>query len=224
MSLQLTITMDTTVKRTIAVAVSILILGVSVYGSYLPLRKAQMFITTLQGLQTNPVSSLQDLENRVTTPLDYPSPIGQEELVRNLANSVLGFVQQGSGATSTAEIVGFLNSYYDPILDRGKGMSFGQDLYLEGAINEIAFAETGGSTYLADAQKYYEEARADGPNRPQALFGLFDVYRAEGNVTGTIQVGDTILNNWPAETSVSTTLQQFLQEASVITATGTKKK
>ena len=53
-------------------------------------------------------------------------------------------------------------------------MSFGQDLYLMGAINETAYAHTGNPAYLAAAQKYYEEGVALGPNRPQSLYGLFD--------------------------------------------------
>ena len=48
-------------------------------------------------------------------------------------------------------------------------MSFGQDLYLEGAINELAFAGTGDPTYLAAAQHWYGEAVQLGPNRPQAI-------------------------------------------------------
>jgi hypothetical protein len=215
---------DRTYKITAAVIIVALIMGVAVYGSYLPLRKAQMFIATLQGLQTNPATSLNDLESRLSTPLNYPSPIGQEELVRNMANSVLAFVQQSPNASSTAALVGFLNQYYDPILNYGRGMSFGQDLYLEGAINEIAFATTGNPSYLQAAQKWYSEAVADGPNRPQALYGLFDVYRAEGNTTGTLAIGARILKNWPGDTQVQQAMSQYLQfQTSTITATGTKK-
>jgi hypothetical protein len=162
---------------------------------------------------------LQDLENKLSVPLNYPSPIGQEELVRNMANSVLSFVQQGGDASSTAALIGYLNSYYDPILNAGKGMSFGQDLYLEGAINEIAFSTTGDPTYLAAAQKWYQEGVALGPNRPQALYGLFDVYRAEGDTTDTIAIGTTILKDWPTDTSVQQAMQAFLVSS---TPTGTK--
>src|SRR5580698_7977069 len=112
--------MNETSKKIIAVAVSVAILSIAYYGSYLPLRKAQMFIATLQGLQTTPPSSLGDLETRLSIPLNYPSPIGQEELVRNTANSVLSFVQQSPNATSTHELINFLMGYYDPILSRGK--------------------------------------------------------------------------------------------------------
>jgi hypothetical protein len=156
---------DRTYQKVIAIIIVAAIFGIAIYGSYLPMRKAQMFIATLQGLQTSAgqATSLQDLENKLSVPLNYPSPIGQEELVRNMANSVLSFIQQGSDASSTAALIGYLNSYYDPILDQGKGMSFGQDLYLEGAINEIAFASTGDPTYLAAAEHWYQEGQTLGP-------------------------------------------------------------
>jgi len=198
------------------------IFGIATYGSYMPMRKAQMFIATLQGLQTQQgqATSLQDLENKLSVPLDYPSPIGQEELVRNMANSVLSFIQQGGDATSTAALIGYLNSYYNPILNGGKGMSFGQDLYLEGAINEIAFASTGNPTYLAAAQKWYSEGVALGPNRPQALYGLFDVYRAEGDTTDTIAIGSTILRNWPSDMNIQQAMMMYLAATSTPTSTG----
>jgi hypothetical protein len=214
---------DRTYQKVVAIIIVAAIFGVAAWGSYMPMRKAQMFITTLQGLQTQQgqATSLQDLENKLSVPLDYSAPIGQEELVRNMANSVLSFVQQGGGASSTAALVGYLNSYYDPILNQGKGMSFGQDLYLEGAINEVAFAGTGDPTYLIAAQKWYSEGVALGPNRPQSLYGLFDVYRAEGNTTGTLEVGTTILHNWPTDTNIQQAMATFLMASS--TPTSTKK-
>ncbi|MDR3582367.1 MAG: hypothetical protein P4L67_03790, partial [Candidatus Pacebacteria bacterium] len=201
---------DRTYRITAAIIIIAIIFGVAVVGSYLPMRKAQMFIATLQGLQTTPASSLQDLETRLSAPLDYPSPIGQEELVRNMANSVLAFVQQAPDPSSTAALVGYLNAYYNPILNSGKGMSFGQDVYLEGAINEIAFAETGDKTYLTAATNWYLLANKLGPNRPQALYGLFDVYRAANNATDTVATAQHILANWPTDTRIQQALAQYI--------------
>jgi len=213
--------MNRNTKQVIAVIASLLILAVAAYGSYLPMRKAQIFITTLQGLQSSPVSSLDELKSRLAVPLDYSSPIGQEELVRNTANNILSFVSQSADPTSTGVLVSFLNGYYDPIIARGKGMSFGQDLYLMGAINEMAYVHIGDPTYLSAAQKYYEEGVALGPNRPQTLYGLFDVYRAEGNVASTTAIGEKILSNWPTDTSIATGLQSFLKGTSSVPATTT---
>lgn len=207
---------DRTYQRVIAIIIVAVIFGIAFYGSYLPMRKAQMFIATLQGLQTpqGQATSLQDLENKLSAPLDSPSPIGQEEIVRNMANSILSFVQQGGDASSTAELISFLNGYYNPILDQGKGMSFGQDVYLEGAINEIAFGSTGNPNYLIAAQKWYSEGVALGPNRPQSLYGLFDIYHAEGNATDTIAIGMTIMNNWPTDIRIQQAMARLAMMAS----------
>jgi hypothetical protein len=127
-----------------------------------------------------------------------------------MANSVLSFVQQRRDATSTAELINYLHTYYDPILERKRGMSFGQDAYLMGAINEIAFAGTGNPMYLLAAKKYFLLANELGPNRPQALYGLFDIYRAEGDVANTQKVANQILKNWPNDTRIAQALAQFL--------------
>jgi hypothetical protein len=216
--------MDRTLKGTIAVVISVFILFAAVYGSYMPMRKAQIFIGTLEGLQSQPPTSLQDLEDRLSVSLDYPSPIGQEELVRNTANSVLSLIQRGIDATTTAALTDFLDGYYDPILTWGKGMSFGQDVYIEGAINEIAFARTGDQNYLQKALQYYREGNTLGPNRPQPLYGLFDVYRAAGDVTDTQATADKILANWPTDQGISAALAQFLTSAKVVPAAPTSAK
>ena len=139
--------------------------------------------------------------------------------MRNMANSVLAFIQQGGDASSSAQLISYLNSYYEPILASGKGMSFGQDLYIQGAINEIAFAQTGDPSYLAASKQYYLEANQLGPDRPQALYGLFDVYRAEGDVTNTFMIGNKILSNWN-DLRIRASLLQF---ASSTTKTGVTK-
>jgi hypothetical protein len=199
--------MQRNTKQTIAVIVSLLILFVAVYGSYMPMRKAEMFIGALQSLQSQPPTSVGDLESRVSPSLNYPSPIGQEELVRNLANSVLGFVQGSQDASSTEALLSFMDGYYAPIIARGRGMSFGQDIYLMGAIHEIAFVRTGNPAYLDLSKQYYQEGVALGPERPQSLYGLFDVYRFENDATDAESTAEKILSLWPTDTNIQSALQ-----------------
>ena len=214
--------MNRTFKEIIAVAASLFLVFVAWYGSYSPMRKAEIYISTLQGMQVTPVSSLNDLEKRLSAPLNYPSPIGQEELVRNMTNSVLNFVQQSHDAASIAELIRFTTGYFEPILARGKGMSFSQDVYLMGAMNEVAYTKTGIKTYLDAAKKYYLTGESIGPDRPQPLYGLFDVYRMEGDATNTEVIGNKILSNWPTDQNVRQGLEQFLKQgtSSLMKATG----
>lgn len=210
---------DRTYQKTVAVIIVLVILGIAAYGSFLPMRKSQFFIATLQSLQQQPPTSVDDLKQRISPPLDYPSPVGQEELVRNVGNSVLGFVQSSHDKASIDLFLGFLDGYYKPIVDRGKGMSFGQDLYILGAAHELAFANTGEPAYLELSRKYFEEAVALGPNRPQGLYGLLDVTRIMGDVTTTLQTAQTILTNWPTDERVQQAVQAFI--ASMKNATRT---
>ncbi len=215
---------DRIYKKTIGVIIVAVIFAVAVYGSYLPMRKAQLFIATLQDLDAHPAAAVIELQQRIAPPLDYPSPIGQEELVRNVGNSVLGFVQGSHDPRAIDAMLTFLGGYFDPIVARGTGMSFGQDLYLLGAMNEIAFENTGEPSHIEDARKYFEEGMALGPNRPQSLYGLFDVDRAMGDVTSTAEIARTILTNWPNDERVQQSFADFLSRVKSAQASSTAAK
>ncbi len=179
-------------------------------GEFRPLAKSQIFIDTLRNLSS--ARSLQEFEKSVSVPLDYWSPVGQEELVRNVANTILGTIQQNSDPKLIEELVNYIESYYKPVIDRGRGMSFEQNLYILGAINEMAFTKTGQLRYLQGAHKYYSKGLEIGPKRPQFLFGLFDIYRMEGDVKGTIDIAQQIMSQWPADTRTPQALDQYLSQ------------
>ena len=201
-------TANPVLKKIIGIVVPLFILWAAYYGTFSPLRKSQIFIDTLRGI--NSAHSLSDFEKAMSVPLDYRSPVGQEELVRNTANMVLGIVQQNSDPKLIEEAVNYIENYYKPIIDRGHGMSFEQNLYILGAINEMAATKTSEVRYLEAAQKYYSKGLALGPKRPQFLFGLFDVYRMEGDVKNSIEIGQQIMNQWPTDTRTPAALDDFL--------------
>ncbi len=201
--------MDGTIKKIIAIIVGIFILSVAYYGNFLPLQMSQTFITTLRNLQS--VKSLDEFENTISVPLDIPSPIGKEELVRNMASIVMNLVQQSADPKVVAEVIRFLDHYYDPIIARGTGMSFEQNLYILATINQLVFVRTHDVSYFLKAKKYYEEGLALGPKRPQFLYGMFDMYRTEGNVEKSKAIADQILTQWPDDTRIRDGLAKFLE-------------
>ena len=199
---------NTNVRKVIGVALSVVILGIAWYGNYLPLAKSQAFITTLQSLGS--ARTLQDFEGDLAKPLDMPSPIGQEELVRQAASTVLSVVQQVTDPTIVTDLNKFIHGYYDPLIARGRGMSFEQDLYIMGGVSELSFQKTQNPQFLQDASNYYTEGNKLGPKRPQFLYGLFDVYRTEGNIASSTAVADQILSQWPTDTATRQALAHFL--------------
>jgi hypothetical protein len=213
--------MHPTARKIIAVAASAFLVWVAYYGSYLPLRKGQRFIETTAGL--NQAHSLADFEAAMSSVLDAPSPIGQEELVRNVANMVLTVVQSnGENAGLTEEALSYLNRYYDPIVSRGRGMSFEQDLYLLGIINETAAMKTRDVRYLAAAERYFILGNELGPKRPQPLRGLLDVYVLGNTIPKAKDVVRQILALWPDDERAKTILAQLERASSAApSASGT---
>lgn len=189
---------------------SAFILAVAYYGNFLPMRKSQIFISTMQGLRS--VGSVSALKDAFSEPFNVPSPIGQEELVRNSGNVILGLVQQTDKPEIISDLMNFMESSYRPIIERGRGMSFEQNFYIMGALNELAFVKTKQTNYFNAAKSYYSEGLRLGPKRPQFLYGMFDIYRMEGNIDGTKQIANQILTQWPDDDRTKAALDDFLSK------------
>ena len=204
--------MAKTTKIVLASIAALLLLLVAFYGNFLPLRKSQVLIRTLRTL--NDSKSLEEFKGNLSVPLNFPSPIGQEEAVRNIANIILGVVQQTDNPEAISDIINFIESYYKPIISRGTGMSFEQNVYILGAINELAFVKTKEIKYLTTAHNYFEQGLRLGPNRPQFLYGMFDIYRIEGSVEGAKEIAGRLLAAWPDDQKVKDGLEEFLKKVS----------
>jgi len=203
-------------KKPIALLVAALLLFVAYYGTYLPLRKSQAFIMAMRDLRRQ--QTFEDVRRTLVVPLMMPSPIGQEELVRNVAGVFLNILQGTNDPGTISQIIDFMSRYYQPVVDRGRGMSFGQNLYMLGAMNEVAFIKTKQVRYLEDAKRYYSQGLELGPKRPQPLYGLFDIYRLEGNVEKAKEIHDRILSQWPDDERTQAGLAEFLEKVTEFNA------
>ncbi len=202
---------NSTIRSIIASVLAVIVAMAWYFGSYRPFQKSQIFVRVISA--KNSFQSLHELEDTFGEVFDYPSPIGQEELVRNMTSYILNFIQQTNDPNLIVPLTQYAERYYAPIIARGSGMSFGQDLYLMGVINEVTLVKTKDPKYLTAAHNYYAKALELGPMRPQALFGMFDVYRFEGNVEGAKKIADQILAQWPNETKTRDALANFLKQA-----------
>ncbi len=198
--------MNPAIKKTISILIVAGLVAVAIYGSILPYRKSGAFIEAMRRL--NSAKSLDEFKTIMSRPLEMTSPIGQDELVRNLASVVTNLVERnGQGRPEfVASVIEYLQGYYDPIISYGKGPSFSQNLYVLGILNEIAFLQTQDKAYLAAAKNYFSRGHELGPRRPQFLYGLFDVYRAEGDTQKAVEIANQILTYWPNDTQIKSLL------------------
>jgi hypothetical protein len=201
--------MDSALKKVIAVLVAAFILSIAYYGTYLPLHKSQSFIVALRSLR--PGQQVQDFEDTMSAVFEIPSPVGQEELVRNTANIVLNIIQQTNDPKIISRAIAFIENHYQPIIDRDRGMSFEQNLFILGTINEIAFSKTRDVRFLEKSAKFYARGLELGPKRPQFLYGMFDIHRITGNVDGAKKIAAQILDQWPWDARTRDGLEAFLK-------------
>jgi hypothetical protein len=91
-------------------------------------------------------------------------------------------------------------------------MSFEQDMYVMGAMNEFAFVKTKDVKYLNAADYYYSKGLELGPKRPQFLYGMFDIYRIVGDVNNAEKIAGQILSQWPGDDKTRAAFNDFLNK------------
>jgi hypothetical protein len=199
-------------KQIIAISASFFILVMIFYGSYLPYKKSKTFIDSLNQLKTTQIKSFEQFDNIVSSSLKINSPIGQEELVRQFLGIFPGFISQNENSEVIDVLVKYIKTYSDPILNRGKGLSFNQDLYLVTNLYLSAYQKTKDKKYLNEAKKYAELSYSLGPKRPQVLYSLFDIYRLENNMEKAKEIGNQILTYWPDDENVKAAYDELLKK------------
>ncbi len=200
-------------KKILAVVAVCVLAFVAYYGTYLPLQKSQSFISTIRGV--GGAHSLEEFERLFASSLDIPSPIGHEELVRNMATEIVGFVGRGGTAPAVEEeIAKFVVRYFTPIIARGRGMSFEQDLYILGTLERMVYQHTRKKEYLDTAEQYFLQGLQFGPKRPQFLYALSDIYLIKQDVARLKKITEQIHKQWPEDARASAILDAIKEVTS----------
>lgn len=200
------------IKQVIAVVASLFLIWLIYFGSYLPFKKSQTFILTLQSMDS--MRSIDDVKAAFDVVFDNPSPIGQEEVLRHFSSVILSTVQRFSAAQvpATEQLLQYVESRYQPIMARERGMSFGQHLFILGSMNEVAYVQTKNPKYLEASKKYFLLGNELAPRRPQFLYGLFDLYRLEGDLGKATEIANEILRLWPNDTRIQQLIADFAKK------------
>ena len=215
--------MSATTKKIVAGVIVAFLASLAYYGTYLPYHKSISFIKTVRSM--GGARSIEEFKRLFSGPLDIPSPIGQEELVRNMASEVTGFVGGGQSSVDVEEdLTQFAEEYFDPVVKKGKGMSFGQDLYILGTLHRIVYQHSKNAEHLSAAERYFLKGLELGPRRPQFLYGLLDVSLLQGNGERVLRLATQIHKQWPTDTRVNDILRVLAENAAAMAATSTKKK
>jgi tetratricopeptide (TPR) repeat protein len=188
------------VVKNLLILAGVLAALLSIYfGSYLPLKKAQLYISALNAAQGS-TQTLQTFEALFQPALSLPSPVGGEEVFKYFSSDVANALTD----TSTNEAVSVaLVRFLEPYARQDDVMH----LLSMGSIYNTLWQNFRRDEYYEKAESYYEKALALGPKLPQSLYSLLNLYELKGDVAKAQATARTILSYWPSDEAVRRVLQ-----------------
>ena len=157
-----------------------------IFGGIMPIQKSSMYISGLQ--QVPNMHSTEDFKNTFKPALEYPSPVGQEEVAKYLESDILGIISNNNNEAVDRDLVTFIEPY--AFKDNTRHLIAMGEMY--GTLWSKFRKE---SDYQA-AIDYYMKAYAIGPKLPPVLYSLFSLYRAHGDTANMQKIGQQILSYW----------------------------
>lgn len=181
---------------------------VSVYfGSFLPYQKAKNLILVM-GAASKGVS-LEEFKKIYSFQLDYYSPVGQDESIKQLGNTTLTALAQQKKLPRQAveDLLALNHKYFDPVINAGVGGNFSQDIMLFAQIYEYAAEQTNNRSYLDKSADYFKLGLKHSSARPQFIYGLYTVAKAGGDKESMKKYGQEILKYWPEDGKIREELE-----------------
>src|SRR3989344_4656571 len=173
---------------------------ISVYfGAYLPFARGQAYITALRAAQS--IHSLNEFEALFDRPLDFYSPVGDEEVAKFLGMDILNTITQVRPEELNRALVEYIEAH---MLKNNV-----RHLIILGQMYSILWREYGHKEDYMKSEAYQRKALEIGPNLPPVLYGLLDIYQASGDNAKLKEIASEIVKYWPEDEGVQNVLQRI---------------
>ncbi len=201
--------LDSLIKKTLSILASVVVVVFLYFGAYLPYEKSQKLISALGAIQSG--ASLEGYEKAFSSVLDYYSPVGQGESVKQLGNTTLSILssQKNLPKNIAEELLKFNLKYFEPIINNSRGGNASQNFLVMGQIYHALALNYNDLNYLNIAIDYYQKGLVNSPRRPQFLYSLFEAYQAKRDYNSAIKTGEEILKYWPADDKVKQAVEEM---------------
>lgn len=191
----------------IAVIASGGIIYAAYYGSYMPLKKSKLYINTFDQMQA--VRSLNEFKAVYDPVINYPSPVGQDEIMANYLNMVAQTMGRIEDEKTLRALMEYVEPQMRPILEKGTGLNFSQNLYNIGTVYKVAGIKLNDEKYYTEAIRVFELGMEASPRRPLFLYGMFELYYAKRDAKKTKEIGEIILKYYPQEQKIKELLDKL---------------
>lgn len=181
------------IKKDILAEVVILLASFSlVFGVILPWRVATGYISSMRLVGENQIS-LEKFTDLFKEVLNFPSPVGEEEVIKFLSSDIKGMV-----ATQEKEVAKSLVNFIESYLFKNEV----RHLLTRAEIRYTLWRRFGEREDFIKAAEAYQEAGKIGPSLPQPIYGLYNLFLESGQKDLAARAGREILRLWPSETRI----------------------
>ncbi len=195
--------MNPIIKKLIAIIIIVGVIVLLYFGAYLPLKKGQLYIGALKEMSSKQAKSVKDLNDIFRKVFDFYSPVGNNEVMSAYLGVMLNIISQQDNKAVVDAIIGDVEKNATPVLEAPeKAFNYWQSVYTMGLIYRVAAIKFYDENYYQKALQTFEEGLKYSPNRPNLLYGLFDLYLAKGDKEKAKEIGQVILKYWPKDEEV----------------------
>jgi tetratricopeptide (TPR) repeat protein len=166
------------------------------FGAFLPLLKAQSFISADRRLAN--VKSVDGFKENFDISFNLYSPVGTEEISKFLGSNVMNIIAQGQPEDVSRELITYTEGHLfkDEV----------RHLLLLAQMYQMLWENYHQEADYQKAIDYLEKAHEIGPNLPPPLYKLLNLYLMHGDKENSKRIGALILANWPQDENVKAVL------------------
>ena len=186
-------------KQTIIIILAVLAFISAYFGAYLPFARGRAYVAALRAAQS--IRSLNEFEALFDRPLNFYSPVGDEEIAKFLGMDILNTITQ----VRPEELNRVLVEYIEPHMLKNNV----RHLIILGQMYSVLWREYGHKEDYMKSEVYQRKALEIGPNLPPVLYGLLDIYQASGDDVKLKEIASEIVKYWPEDEGVQNVLQRI---------------
>ena len=204
--------MKTLLKKIVIVA-AIVAVAVGLYlGAYLPYKKAKAFISTVRSLQA--VRSVDELKTRFDNVLGIDSPVAEDEAIGFVVDQLTNIIRSRPPEEVGESIINYAEEVTHPVLVNSRSPELTRMILKMGIVYQTAWSVYENEVYAKAAEDLYLKGLEISPNRPQFLYGLFDLYFSKNDTGKAVEIGREIIRFWPTDLSIERRLQLLTEHSS----------
>jgi hypothetical protein len=163
-----------------------------IWGAVLPWNMAGNYINALRSAGQDKIS-LDGFVSLFSDVLNYPSPVGKEEVIKFLSGDLKGMVANQEESVARA-----LANFIEPYLFKNDV----RHLLTRAEINYTLWKRFNKQEDFIKTAEAYQEAGKIGTFLPQPLYGLYSLFLEGGQKDLAQRAGKEILRLWPMETRI----------------------